>query len=39
LRLIYGAPSETATRDVLDAWTDSDIDHQYPAIRRQWEAA
>jgi putative transposase len=39
LRLIYGATSETATRDVLDAWTDSDIGRRYPAIRRQWEAA
>jgi putative transposase len=41
LRLIYGAPSEAAARDALDAWTDSDADigRQYPALRRQWEAA
>src|SRR3954463_656517 len=39
LRLIYGAPSEAAARDALDAWTDSDVGRQYPAIRRQWEAA
>jgi putative transposase len=39
LRLIYGAPTEQAARDALDAWTDSDIGRQYPAIKRQWEAA
>ncbi len=39
LRLIYGAPTEQAARDALDAWTDSDVGRQYPAIRRQWEAA
>src|SRR5215210_5437261 len=39
LRLIYGAPTEQAARDALDAWTDSEIGRQYPAIKRQWEAA
>ncbi len=39
LRLVYGAPSEQAARDALDAWTDSDVGRQYPAIKRQWEAA
>ena len=33
------APTEQAARDALDAWTDSDIGRQYPAIKRQWEAA
>lgn len=39
LRLIYGAPTEQAARDALDAWTDSEIGRQYPAIKRQWDAA
>ena len=39
LRLIYAAPTEQAARDALDAWTDSDIGRQYPAIKRQWDAA
>jgi putative transposase len=39
LRLIYGAPTEAAAREALDAWTDSDIGRKYPAIKRQWEAA
>jgi putative transposase len=39
LRLIYGAPSEQAAREALDAWLDSDIGQLYPAIRRQWETA
>ncbi len=39
LRGIYAAPTEAAARDALDAWTESDIGRQYPAIRRQWEAA
>jgi putative transposase len=39
LRLVYSAPSEAAARDALDAWTDSDVGRQYPAIRRQWAAA
>ena len=39
LRLIYGAPSEQAARDALDAWTDSDVGRDYPAIKRQWEAS
>jgi putative transposase len=39
LRLIYAAPTEAAARQGLDAWTDSEIGRQYPAIKRQWEAA
>lgn len=39
LKLIYGAPTEQAARDALDAWTDSDVGRQYPAIKRQWDAA
>jgi putative transposase len=39
LRQIYAAPTESAARQALDAWTDSDIGRQYPAIKRQWEAA
>jgi putative transposase len=39
LRLIYGAPTEQAARDALDTWTDSEVGRQYPAIKRQWEAA
>jgi len=39
LRLIYGAPTEQAARDALDAWTDSEVGRQYPAIKRQWETA
>jgi putative transposase len=39
LRCIYAAPTEAAAREALDAWTDSDIGRQYPAIKRQWEAA
>lgn len=38
LKAIYGAPSEQAARDALDAWTTSDIGRRYPAIKRQWEA-
>ncbi|WP_448642911.1 IS256 family transposase [Geodermatophilus sp. URMC 63] len=39
LRLIYAAPTEAAAREALDAWTDSEVGRQYPAIKRQWEAA
>jgi putative transposase len=39
LRAIYGAVSEQAARDALDAWTSSEIGQKYPAIKRQWEAA
>ena len=39
LKLIYGAPTEQAARDALDAWTDSEIGRKYPAIKRQWDAA
>lgn len=31
LRKIYGAVSEQAARDALDAWTDSDVGKQYPS--------
>src|SRR5215213_1007775 len=39
LKLIYAAPTEAAARQALDAWTDSDVGRQYPAIERQWDAA
>ena len=39
LKRIYGASTEAAAKEALDAWLDSDIGQQYPAIRRQWEAA
>jgi putative transposase len=39
LRHIYAAPTEQAAREALDAWTESDIGRQYPAIKRHWEAA
>jgi putative transposase len=39
LRQIYAAPTEQAAREALDAWTDSEIGRQYPAIRRHWETA
>ncbi len=39
LRLSYAAPTEQAARDALDAWTDSEVGRQYPAIKRQWAAA
>jgi putative transposase len=39
LRRIYAAPTEQAARDALEAWTDSDIGRQYPAIKRQWDSA
>jgi putative transposase len=39
LRKIYNAPTETAARAALDAWTSSDVGKDYPAIKRQWEAA
>ena len=39
LRKIYNAPTETAARAALDAWTSSDVGKEYPAIKRQWEAA
>jgi putative transposase len=39
LRCIYAAPTEAAAREALDAWTDSEVGRQYPAIKRQWEAA
>lgn len=34
LKLIYGAATEQAARDALDAWTDSEVGRQYPAIKR-----
>jgi putative transposase len=39
LKLIYAAPTEQAARQALDAWTDSAIGREYPAIKRQCEAA
>jgi putative transposase len=39
LKLIYGAATEAEARRELDAWTETDVGKQYPAIRRQWEAA
>jgi len=39
LKLIYGAATEAEARRELDAWTETDVGQQYPAIRRQWEAA
>jgi len=39
LRRIYAAPTEAAARAELDAWTDSDVGRQYPALKRQWEQA
>jgi hypothetical protein len=39
LRLISSAPTAQAARVAPDAWTDSEVGRQYPAISRQWEAA
>ncbi len=39
LRMIYKAPTGQAAREALDAWCDSDVGREYPAIRRQLEAA
>lgn len=39
LRLVYGAPTEQAAREALDAWADSEVGRKYPAVRRQWDAA
>ena len=39
LRLIYGAPTEAAARDALDALEDSDIGREYPGIVRRWRQA
>ena len=36
LRLIYGAPTEAAAKDALDALEDSDIGREYPGIVRRW---
>ena len=36
LRLIYGAPTEAAARDALDALEDSDLGREYPGIIRRW---
>ena len=36
LRLIYGAPTEAAARDALDALEDSDLGREYPGIVRRW---
>ncbi len=34
LTLIYRAPTEQAAREAVDAWTDSEVGRQYPAIKR-----
>lgn len=39
LRKIYNAPTEQAARKALDDWTASDVGKEYPAIKRQWDAA
>ena len=39
LRLIYGAATEAAARDALDALQDSDIGREYPGIVRRWREA
>jgi len=36
LRPIYGAPTEAAAREALDALEDSDIGREYPGIIRRW---
>jgi putative transposase len=36
LRPIYGAATETAAKDALDALEDSDIGRDYPGIIRRW---
>ncbi len=36
LRIIYGAPTEAAARDALDAPEDSDIGREYPGIVGRW---
>ena len=36
LRGIYGAPTEAAARDALDALADSDLGREYPGIVRRW---
>ena len=39
LKKIYAAPTESAARAALDAWTESEIGSKYPAIKRQWDTA
>jgi putative transposase len=39
LRAIYGAPTEAAARDALDALETSDIGREYPGIIRRWRDA
>jgi len=39
LRPIYGAPSEAAARDALDAFADSAFGREYPGIVRRWQEA
>jgi len=36
LRPIYGAPTEAAAREALDALADSDVGGEYPGIIRRW---
>jgi putative transposase len=39
LRPIYGAATEAAARDALDALADSDLGREYPGIIRRWRDA
>jgi putative transposase len=39
LRTIYGAPTEAAARDALDALEDSDLGREYPGIVKRWRDA
>lgn len=39
LRPIYGAPTEAAAREALDALEDSDIGREYPGIIRRWRVS
>lgn len=36
MRTIYGAETEAAARDALDAFADSDLGREYPGIIRRW---
>jgi putative transposase len=39
LRTVYGAPTEAAARDALDAFEDSVLGREYPGIVRRWREA
>jgi putative transposase len=39
LRPIYGAPTEAAAHQALDAFADSDLGQEYPGIVRRWRDA